>query len=437
MIPLDRVTRDRLLPLETRLDTPRRYDGNIDKEMVARSQIISNSPIDCFDTHQSTTKTQRLESDGPFDPGFLTDAEAVAEILRKIFQNESVWTHLSETYKKEKNGRKMMAILKTHLIPDSYASTLWSRNKDHRANLIWDGKNKNFDFTKFRNRASDLFTVAIDLARDNPGQFPMMTNHERFDCFMSAMQCAELNPLKAVLIADPVCKDNWEACAERIADYLQKSNQHTVDLGARGKRKLAELRADSGRDGGGGRGRGRGRGRSGGRGRGGPSSNNTTIKDLDIPEADLVACLPMVRGCVTQGKIFIPSDVCKSSTPAFKHCVKQCRVGLASLTEGKPASGVNETVMAACRAHHGTTTAASSKRTAAELETDRRISQLSETVQGMNVTLNAMRDQQQRAEGNDNASLTSSQMSLFNRDDDSSAGQGGRSAAARQTARRN
>ncbi len=84
---------------------------SIDNELCRRAPILL---IDL--THlQLSVSLETLESDGPFEPSFLTDMAMVYNILHSCWGKSSWWHHVKK-FSKTKNGRQVYWTLHTLLL---------------------------------------------------------------------------------------------------------------------------------------------------------------------------------------------------------------------------------------------------------------------------------------------------------------------------------
>jgi hypothetical protein len=154
------VPHKNLILLDEDKDPPMNYPS-LDAEAIAHAPILEEHVAL---PGQSAKAIALLEENGPFCNTFCIDMVMVWNILFEMFGQMPAWLYAASTMK-EKNGRKLYRLLLAHYLGSDHVNHLANKMEAHLANLIYCGKQKNWDWSRYTNAHIEQHTIAKNLMK--------------------------------------------------------------------------------------------------------------------------------------------------------------------------------------------------------------------------------------------------------------------------------
>ena len=200
---------------------------------------------------------------GRLDGRFYTaDNKAVWLLLKSKCHGTNMWSTISR-FDRTSDGREAYKALRNQLMGRDIQSHIQSVANKTLQTLRYDGKSRNFAFTKYVSRFRQ---AAEDLGPDD-----QMSPRRMVKLFLDGFQVPSLQFLKHIIMSKPEYSDNFENCVIFISEALLEAG---IEKTVNNSRTVAAVDSNLGRNSNGKRNRDGGNGGGGGRGGGGNGGTN-------------------------------------------------------------------------------------------------------------------------------------------------------------------
>ena len=230
---------------------------SVDEALIARAAILRND----LTYGQLAVSFKILESDGPFEPTFLSDMVLVFNVLHACWGKSSWWTHVKKI--KDKNGRHVWRILHAALLGGDRIVASSSAIVTKLQSFRYEGDRKNFNFDKYVTLHVEQHNLYSDLTEY--GVKPL-DESLKILWFLDGIKCVSLDAVKASIFTNKDKYSQFDSVKDAYVDF-KRTMTPTLDPKSR---QVAIV--GTGRGGG-------GRSRQTGRG-GGPRTNDSQKKGL-------------------------------------------------------------------------------------------------------------------------------------------------------------
>jgi hypothetical protein len=189
---------------------------SINDKLCHRAPILL---IDLSHTKLSAS-LETLESDGPFEPGFLANMVTVYNILHACWGKSSWWSCVKK-FSKTKNGRQVYWTLHTLLLGGQQVVSTRNTIVTKLQSFRYEGDHKNFNFDKYMNLHVEQHNQHADLQEYGVA---LLAENLKTLWFQDGIRNPSLNAVKASINANRANFTDFDSVKDAYEEFKHTDN---------------------------------------------------------------------------------------------------------------------------------------------------------------------------------------------------------------------